>query len=327
MASFTEQLHHHKPLSSRRVKSEGKLAAVRCEFAKYKESHQDDYNSAVTVFVAGSMARGEASDASDLDLFFLTTTPSDKRRHLQDIDILAAAININRSLGYEPFSNDGEFLKIHSLNHMLKALGAPQDDSENLFTTRMLLLLESRCVFNESIYKECINEVLGHYFRDNRGKSSFRPLFLLNDVLRYWRTLCLNYELARDDPSTPWRKKNINLKFSRMLTVFGTVLPLIATPVSDIQGVKELTKYSPHKRFSMGLDELSDPNLAKDYASFLDDYESFLRWKEQMGSEEVISNGDLDKESRAAFNRYADFLYRALNHDGIAPDLRRFLVL
>ena len=142
MASFTEQLHHHKPLSSRRVKSEEKLAAVRCEFAKYKESHQDDYNSAVTVFVAGSMARGEASDASDLDLFFLTTTPSDKRRHLQDIDILAAAININRSLGYEPFSNDGEFLKIHSLNHMLKALGAPQDDSENLFTTRMLLRIQ-----------------------------------------------------------------------------------------------------------------------------------------------------------------------------------------
>ena len=44
--------------------------------------------------------------------------------------------------------------------------------------------------------------------------------------------MCLNYELIRDDPKKPWRKKNINLKFSRMLTVFGTVLPIIAKPAT-----------------------------------------------------------------------------------------------
>ena len=311
----------------RRVKSEGKLAEVRNEFAEYKERHQNDYNSTVTVFVAGSLARGEAGDASDLDLFFITTTSSEKRRHLQDTEILAAAIDINRNLGYEPFSNDGEYLKIHSLDHMLKALGAPQDDSENLFTTRMLLLLESKCVFNEHVYNECIEEILKHYFRDNRGKASFRPLFLLNDVLRYWRTLCLNYELARDDPNTPWRKKNINLKFSRTLTIFGTVLPLIAKPVSDIQGVKELTKCSPHERFSKGLDELSDSSLAGECKSFINDYESFLHWKEKMGGEEAISNNGVDQEYRIVFDRYANFLYHALNHKNIDPILRRFLVL
>ncbi len=142
--------------------------------------------------------------------------------------MLATAIDINRELKYESFSNDGEYLKIHSLDYMLETLGAPQDDSENLFTTRMLLLLESRCVFNEPVYDNAISTILDHYFRDNRGKASFRPLFVLNDILRYWRTLCLNYELTRDDPDKPWRKKNINLKFSRMLTIFGTVLPLIA---------------------------------------------------------------------------------------------------
>ena len=72
---------------------------------------------------------------------------------------------------------------------MLEALGGPQDDSENLFTARMLLLLEARCVCNQPLYDDIVDKILKHYFRDSRGKSTFRPLFLLNDLLRYWRTL------------------------------------------------------------------------------------------------------------------------------------------
>ena len=324
--SFHDLLARHEQLSARRSYAQAKLVEVQTRFAndsKIKTFSDND----VTVFVAGSLARDEAGALSDLDLFLLTKTPENERSHLQDIEILATAVDINRELEYEPFSNDGEYLKLHSLDHMLSALGAPQDDSENIFTTRMLLLLESRCVFNVPVYEGVINEILAHYFRDNRGKATFRPLFLLNDILRYWRTLCLNYELTRDDPDKPWRKKNINLKFSRMLTIFGTVLPLVATEVSDAGGVKALAKHTPHERLALGLDALDDEELRDKYGAFLDDYQSFLSWKEDMGSAQELSNDQLDKESRAAFSRFADFLHRALTHDKIAPELRRFLIL
>ncbi len=76
----------------------------------------------------------------------------------------------------------------------------------------------------------------------------------------------------------------------------------------------------------MGLDTLADSELAGGYGQFLDDYDSFLGWKEQMGSAQ-ISNDELDSDSRNAFSRYADFLHSALTHRRITKDLRRLLVL
>ena len=326
MRKFSERLSEHEQLGIRRRNSEHQIGDVRRQLET--EGRRDLFLCGNTaVYLAGSLGRGEVGELSDLDLFLLTTKNNAERSRLDDLEILACVIDINRMLPYGPFSNDGQYLKIYPLDQMLKALGAPQDDSENLFTARMLLLLEGRCVFNQPVYDRAVQEILEHYFRDRRGKNTFRPLFLLNDLLRYWRTLCLNYELIRDKPGRPWRKKNINLKFSRMLTVFGTVLPLIAEPVSDIPGVKKLMKLSPHERFARGLDILGDSDLADEYVVFLNDYESFLCWKERMGGEKELSDMNLDRESRCAAKRYAEFIFRSLTHKGIQPEFRRFLIL
>ena len=326
MAKYVEQLSEHERLRKRWQISQKKSHDV-CGQLETEDRRTLLRDGKIAAYLAGSLGRGEAGELSDLDLFLLTTRPDRDRSHLSDVEILACVIDVNRILEYGPFSNDGQYLKIYPLDQMLRALGAPQDDSENLFTARMLLLLESRCVFNHETYNDAVQKILEHYFRDSRGKTTFRPLFLLNDILRYWRTLCLNYELIRDDPGKPWRKKNINLKFSRMLTVFGTVLPLITDGESDVVRVRELMNLSPHQRFAKGLDALGDPCLEDGYARFLDDYESFLRWKENMGGEQELSDEDLDRESRSASHRYAEFVYCALTHEKIDPVYRRFLVL
>ena len=326
MATFTEHLSNHSNLRKRRLRSKQLLDDVcsRLEIERRKDLLLSRKTAA---YLVGSLGRGEAGQLSDLDLFLLTTKVDRERSRLDDVEILACVIDINRCLSYGPFSNDGQYLKVYPLDQMLKALGAPQDDSENLFTARMLLLLESQCVFNQSVYDNAVRKILDHYFRDHRGKNTFKPLFLLNDLLRYWRTLCLNYELTRDDPNRPWRKKNINLKFSRLLTVFGTVLPLIAEPVSDVAGIRNLMQFSPHERFARGLDILGDEDLEEGYATFLNDYESFLCWKEKMGSEQDLSDSDLDQVSRSAARRYAEFVYGCLMHEKIDSEYRRYLVL
>lgn len=60
------------------------------------------------------------------------------------------------------------------------------------------------------------------------------PIFLLNDILRFWRTLCLNYESGRQ-----WRPEedelkrakghldNLKLKFSRLNICFSFICHLM----------------------------------------------------------------------------------------------------
>jgi hypothetical protein len=112
-----------------------------------------------------------------------------------------------------------------------------------------------------------------------------------------------------------------------MLTVFGTILPIISKPMSRASEIKELTVLTPMERFSKGLDLINDNSLLSEFKSFLNDYEAFLGWKEQMGQEGSISNESLDRESRETAARFSQFIYKALTHQSIDSDYRRFLIL
>lgn len=322
--SYIEQLNSHSSLRKRREDAAHRCRAICREFETFDREFA---MRKTTVYLAGSLGRGDVGQRSDLDLFLLAEGPDSARSRLGDVELLANVIAINRKLGYGAFSNDGQYLTVYSLDKMVAELGHPHDDSENLFTARMLLLLESKCACNQALYDAAIDKVIGNYFRDCRGKRSFRPLFLINDILRYWRTLCLNYEMIRENPNRPWRKKNINLKFSRMLTVFGTVLPLVAKPISTLESARELVRLSPHERFAQGLDSLGDRKLSDEYATFLNDYESFLCWKEVIDSEEMQSDRQFVKESRIAADRFSKFIHKAVTHGAIKDEYRRFLVI
>ena len=321
MMSCSDQLLRHEQLERRRQEADDRLAKVRDRLKDGEKVFQDKQ---VTIYVAGSLARGDAGKLSDLDLFLITTKQDSDRKWLDDLEMLAYVLKTNNCLRYDRFSNDGKYLKVYSLDKCLKVLGAPEDDIENLFTARMLLLLESRCVYNQTLYEYVVNQVLEHYFRDSQSKDTFRTLFLLNDLLRYWRTLCLNYELTRDNPDRPWRKKNINLKFSRMLTVFGTVLPLTTKQIRDIATAREFVKLSPHSRFARGLDFLDDHALNRKYSGFLDNYENFLCSKEAMEDSQEIPETER-RNLDAAAAEFSGFIYSALTHE--KAELKRYLVL
>lgn len=320
---YSMALSRHTDLANRRERARTRLIEVKTEFAQNDRIiRPQEY----TFFCAGSLARGDIGNHSDLDLFLITTVDDQDRNRLDEIENLSTAIAINRTLGFGEFSNRGQYLKVYSLPELLRTVGSPKDDSENFFTARMLALLESRCVFNEELYAAAIDQIIDKYFRDSRGRPEFIPLFLLNDVLRYWRTLCLNYELIRDS-SAPWRKKNINLKFSRMLTVFGTVLPLISGTISERGHVRELISLTPHERFARGLDSLMDSSLINEYERFLDDYEKFIKWKEQMSSDSATPSAELDGEYRRAASRFSDFIHCAVTHKNVPREYRKYLVI
>jgi predicted nucleotidyltransferase len=315
-------LDEHVALARRRDASESQLTRVRSAF----EASAELKTWPISVFCAGSLARREVGIKSDLDVFVTADKNEERlRSRLAEYTLFGELIQINKELGLPPFSNDGEYLKIHFLEDLEKLTGSRHDDSENQFTTRMLLILESEPLLNSGIYERHLRHVLGHYYRDEVGKRSFRPLFLLNDLLRYWRTLCLNYEERRHDQTKPWRKKNVNLKFSRMITVFSAVMPLIAMPTPKVPDVVAMCRQTPLRRLARSLDSLGDPRLFATWPKVLDLYEEFLTWKEDEEIERDLSTKEALVRQHA--ETLSTFLYDALNHSTIRPEYRRYLVL
>lgn len=146
---------------------------------------------------------------------------------------------------------------------MERVLGSPNDDSLNAFTARMLLLLESQPLHDEKIYNRLLERIIGFYYRDFDDHSSdFLPNFLVNDILRFWRTLTLNYEhhrlklLPLTDEELRRKKaesalKNYKLKVSRLATCFSMVANLSSmSPPVTAEQVFSLCRITPAERFA-----------------------------------------------------------------------------
>lgn len=315
MGQFTDILNEDIFLSERKTHSIRKLEEARGEFKKIFTTCD------ITIFSAGSLGREEIGKSSDLDTFIIS---KDKINKLNEIKIFSKLIEVNDNLKYPEISNDGEHLNIHDIKEIMETLGSPDDDKQNMFTERMLLLLESKCLYEENIYGEIIDNIVELYFRDHNGTQTFKPLFLLNDILRYWRTLCLNFEQTRHNEARPWRKKNINLKYSRMLTIFATVFAIISKPLNTKEEIVELCKLTPMQRFAQGLDMLNDESLKDDYKAFLTYYGDFLEAKE---------NGNIEKdlEAKKTLNsnaiHFSEFIYKVLNHEKINIEYRKYLII
>src|SRR5205807_2008244 len=133
-------------------------------------------------------------------------------------------------------SSDGQYLVHYTVDELKDTLGKPEDDSNNTFTARLLLLLESRPLLAEDIYSESIELVVDSYWRDfARHEKDFMPSFLANDILRLWRTFCVNYEARTKSEDVSQRAKrrlkNFKLKHSRLLTCYSGIVYLLAISV------------------------------------------------------------------------------------------------
>lgn len=145
MGNFSDALAQHTRLQDRITNSKDLLKSVREHLALRPACSRSD----LCIYAAGSLARLETGLVSDLDLFFIGYRPEREKgkrsiSRLQELQAFADLIQLNDELHLEPFSGDGQYLKVHELEDIIDGTGSSDDDSENLFTTRLLLLLESK---------------------------------------------------------------------------------------------------------------------------------------------------------------------------------------
>jgi predicted nucleotidyltransferase len=218
------------------------------------------------VYATGSYGRLEAWEGSDVDLFFLydgSGGPGDRFPYTDFVRLAAALVDAADAMGFPPFSGDGRYLDVHYVDEMERVLGSPRDDSNNAFTARLLLLLESRPVHDAELYEQLLERVVGFYYRDFEDHpQEFLPVFLTNDILRFWRTLTLNYEHHRlklldlvgeelELKKVESALKNYKLKVSRLATCFSMVAALSAAEVPVLpRRVVDLCRMTPADRLA-----------------------------------------------------------------------------
>ena len=184
--------------------TEGKLDEIRNRL-------EDLPLGGAVVLVYGSFARREASDQSDIDYVMVSddtgTDPSLSERVRTEI----------RSVVPNSPSEGGAFGKPVTRSEILANIGGDDDSNENI-TRRILLLLEGEWLFNKEGLRGFRREILERYIGEGMTDHQL-ALFLLNDIIRYYRTVAVDYEfkISANGVPKPWAIRNIKLVFSRKL--------------------------------------------------------------------------------------------------------------
>ena len=175
-------------------------------------------NEDASIVVFGSLARQEATDGSDVDWTLLV----DGKADVQHRPMAHRVRRVLREKGWKQPGPEGIFGDLSFSHQILNFIGG-EDDSNANTTRRMLLLLESLPVGNNSAWEAVRRNLLERYLTEDHGLRSARnqrsvPLFLLNDIARYWRTMVVDFAYKqRDRENEGYALRNIKLGLSRKL--------------------------------------------------------------------------------------------------------------
>ncbi len=239
--------------------SEKKLKAIRDQLSMHKLENS-------TVITFGSYARREASQESDIDYIVVGDHESNSVNFMNEVER-----EIAKEFSLEPAS-DGAFAKYVKRSDMLSNLGGPNDTNLTL-TWRLLLLLEGEWLSNEREFKKLRRELIERYVHETI-KDHQLTLFLLNDIIRYWRTMTVDYMYKTDETGKPWAIRNIKLVFSRKLMyasgLFSVGMTADCTDKGKVDKLEELFSMSPIERMKFICGSSRIENALRIYDFFLE---------------------------------------------------------
>jgi len=175
--------------------------------------------SGTTLAITGSLARMEAAEGSDFDAYVIRsdgteTTDSAER-------LWSSALEKS---GLSDPSGTGNFGSDQNLRcgEIVENIGGNNDDTRKL-SQRVSLFLESKFIGDTDTANELIDRIVARYIGEKITNHQL-GMFLLNDIIRFYRTICVDFEYKTEEEGKSWGIRNIKLVYSRKMIYFSGVI-------------------------------------------------------------------------------------------------------
>jgi predicted nucleotidyltransferase len=251
---FTDDLHQIESESKRKINEIVK---------EVSDIKSDDWS----LVVNGSFARHEVTQGSDFDFFILhkpTANALKIKKAIQRINGAAKKAKVKLP------SDRGVFGQKFDGSTLISNIGG-DDDGNRSITRRVLYLLEGHAITNQKLFNSHRDQLVNRYIQSNISDHQL-GLFLLNDFIRYYRTVCVDFEFKTYESKKPWGIRNIKLIFSRKLMYFSGALMVAETAQRSVKRKRQIiiehSKLTPIQRVQKICGNSADRALAS-YATFL----------------------------------------------------------
>lgn len=238
---------------------------------------------------SGSYARREPTTGSDLDFFVLVPSMVD------DPSWMAAAEKEILKVVPKLPSTGGAFATITPMDDLSRNIGGDADSNQNI-TRRMLFLLEGEHLTNEQKFLEIRRTILSQYVDETREDHNIAQ-YLLNDIIRYWRTMTVDYAFKIKERGKAWAVRNIKLVFSRKLLYAGGLFSVAMTAdrssARKLEILEELFAMPALERLQRICGEERTRVLVRSYDRFL----SAIDDPEVRGHLETLSKDERDEDA------------------------------
>lgn len=185
----------------------------------------------IDVVLLGSFGRREITSESDCDyLVVLDGTPNHR-----DIQRVVRAVERTRDLlRLKEYGRTGTFGDVVTATELFARIGLDSDSNANT-TRRLLLLCESVSALHPDVSRKIRRSILERYLGDyapeqRRDRPVRVPHFLLNDLVRYWRTVAVDFGAKQWRAlSDDWYVRYAKLLVTRKVLFAGTLAVLLDT--------------------------------------------------------------------------------------------------
>lgn len=286
------------------------------------------------VVLMGSWGRHELTGGSDDDYVLLARglAPPDGWGPLHDTAAQVAERFARDPGGFSAPGRQGVFAEVVYSAELMR-VGLDDDTNTNL-TRRMLLVLESVAACHPDVLAgvrlDVIQDYLSDALRDRRP-----PRFLLNDLVRYWRTIGVDFVAKdRERGGRGWGLRNAKLRTSRKLLFASGLLPVLRCHELEAPEIADFLA----AQFAMPpSDRVADAFLrygaAEDGAATLAAYDAFVALLDDPGVREELAALD-SRMAADASGRWREIaalgatieqgLLRLLFGPGLGPTTQRY---